>query len=280
MGHPIIAKLDEAAQAVRSRVGDTPIGLGVVAGSGLGALGEMVEDAVAIPYAELPNMPVPKVVGHAGKLVIGTLSGLNVAVLSGRSHYYEGYPMADVVFGARLLGRLGISRVMLTNAAGGIPPWFKPGTLCRIVDHLNLMGNNPLLGPNIEALGPRFPDMSKVYGDELGGLLDAAAQKAGVSLERGVYAALSGPCYETPAEIRMLRTMGATMVGMSTAPEAIALRHMGISVAGISVITNHAAGVVEGKLDHSEVKDVALEVGPKLLKIVAGFAASLKAAGA
>lgn len=275
MTHPAIAKLDEAVASVRSRIGETKFGLGVIAGSGLGALGDIVEDAVRIPYGEIPNMPVPKVVGHAGQLVIGKLSGLDVAVLSGRSHYYEGYPMTDVVFGARLLGRLGVPRVMLTNAAGGIPPWFKPGTLCRIVDHLNLMGNNPLLGPNIAELGPRFPDMSKVYGPELGDLLDDAARQAGVSLEHGVYAALSGPCYETPAEIRMLRTIGATMVGMSTAPEAIALRHMGVAVAGISVITNHAAGVVEGILDHSEVKDVALEVGPRLLSIVSRFAASL-----
>lgn len=275
MPHDIISQLDEAVSAVRAAVGDTSFGLGVIAGSGLGALGELVENATRIPYGDIPNMPVPKVSGHAGQLVCGTLEGLPLAVLSGRSHYYEGYPMHQVVFGARLLGRLGVPGVLLTNAAGGIPPWFAPGTLMRIVDHLNLVGDNPLLGPNVAELGPRFPDMSKVYSPDWGALIDSAAAQAGVSLEHGIYAGLSGPSYETPAEIRMLRTLGAHCVGMSTVPEAIALRHMGLRVAGISVVTNHAAGVVERLLDHSEVKDVALEVGPRLLNIVRGFARAL-----
>lgn len=280
LGDDIITQLEAATAAVRQRVGEGSFTLGVIAGSGLGSLGDLVEDAVAIPYSDIPHMPVPKVVGHAGKLVCGTLEGEPIAVLSGRSHFYEGYPMSQCVFGARLLGRLGVPGVLLTNAAGGIPPWFAPGTLCRIVDHLNLMGDNPLKGPNIEALGPRFPDMSKVYCPQWGGLLDAAASAAGVALEHGVYAALSGPSYETPAEIRMLRTLGAHCVGMSTVPEAIALRHMGVRVAGISVVTNHAAGVVERLLDHSEVKDVATEVGPRLLRIVRGFVRSLVSSGA
>lgn len=271
---PLVAHLDEAVAAVRQRSAVTP-SLGVVAGSGLSALAGLVADAVRIPYAEIPHMPTPTVSGHAGELVLGKLEGLPVAVLSGRVHAYEGHPMADVVFGVRLLGRLGAPAVLLTNAAGGIHPWFKPGTLCRLTDHLNLLGVNPLRGPNEDALGPRFPDMSRVYDHDLGARIDAAAASRGVSLEHGVYAALGGPSYETPAEIRMLRVLGASVVGMSTVPEAIALNHMGVRVGAISVVSNHAAGVVEQVLDHADVKDVALEAGPRLLSLVRGLAAGL-----
>ncbi len=270
----LVARLDEAVAAIQSRAPGAPI-LGVVAGSGLGMLGDLFDDAVRFPYADIPHMPVPSVIGHAGELVIGNLEGLRVAVLSGRVHRYEGHPMEDVVFGVRMLGRLGTQNVVLTNAAGGIPPWLGPGSLCRIVDHVNMMGENPLRGPNIEALGPRFPDMSYAYCPILGGRMDRAAADAGVTLDRGVYAAMMGPSYETPAEIRMLRAVGVTCVGMSTVPEAIALRHMGVRVGGISVVSNAAAGVGSSLLDHSEVKDVALEAGPRLIRVVRALAAQL-----
>lgn len=273
----LVARLDEAVSFVRAQWSTTP-GLGVIAGSGLGSLGGLVEDAVRLPYDEIPNMPAPTVVGHAGQLVLGTLEGLPVAVLSGRVHRYEGHPMSDVVFGARLLARLGCPAVLLTNAAGGIPPDLGPGSLCRLTDHINLMGQNPLTGPNVEALGPRFPDMTQVYSTELASRLERAAETEGVSLDQGVYAAMAGPSYETPAEIRMLRTLGVTVVGMSTVPEAIALRHMSVQVCCISVVSNAAAGVGSGTLDHSEVKDVALEAGPRLLAVVRAFARGLQEA--
>ncbi|MGB0589091.1 MAG: purine-nucleoside phosphorylase [Myxococcota bacterium] len=272
--HQLLAALDEATAEVRKRWAGTPA-LGIVAGSGLTALGDLVADAVRIPYHEIPNMPRTAVVGHAGELVLGELEGLPVAVLSGRVHRYEGHPMTDCVFGVRMLGRLGTPRVLLTNAAGGIIPTFAPGTLCRITDHINATGENPLFGPNIDALGPRFPDMTQAYCPELGATLERAAAEANVTLERGVYAMMCGPSYETPAEIRMLKTQGATLVGMSTVPEAIALRHMGVTVTGISVVSNYAAGIGEGTLDHSEVKEAAAAVGPRLLATIRALAKSL-----
>ena len=269
-----LEKLQTATDSLKERWDARP-GLGIVAGSGLGALGDLVEDALAIPYGEIPSMPTPSVIGHAGQLVLGRLEGLPVAVLSGRVHAYEGHPMEDVVFGARLLAKLGAPRVLLTNAAGGIPRTLGPGSLCRVTDHLNMIGANPLTGPNIEALGPRFPDMTEVYSRDFGSRIDSAADRAGVELHHGVYAAMSGPSYETPAEIRMLETIGASVVGMSTVPEAIALRHMGVEVGCISVVSNHAAGVGTEELDHAEVKTVALEAGPRLLSLVRELAASL-----
>lgn len=270
----LVARLDEAVAAIKERSPEAPV-LGVVAGSGLGMLGDLFDDAVRFPYGDLPHMPVPSVAGHAGELVIGNLEGLRVAVLSGRVHRYEGHPMEDVVFGVRMLARLGTQNVLLTNAAGGIPPWLGPGSLCRIVDQVNMMGENPLRGPNIDALGPRFPDMSYAYCPTLGERIDRAAADASVTLNRGVYAAMMGPSYETPAEIRMLRAIGVTCVGMSTVPEAIALRHMGVRVGGISVVSNAAAGVGSSLLDHSEVKEVALEAGPRLIRVVRALAAQL-----
>ena len=270
----VLEQLDEAAEAVRGAWHRRPA-LAIVAGSGLGSLGDLIEDGVRLPYGAIPHMPSPAVAGHAGELVAGTLEGLDIVVLSGRVHRYEGHPMEDVVFGVRLLGRLDVGAVLLTNAAGGIPPWMGPGSLCRIVDHINLSGDNPLRGPNIEGLGPRFPDMTHVYCLDLGARIDRAAKAADIPLETGVYAAMPGPSYETPAEIHMLRTLGVSVVGMSTAVEAIALRHMGVSVAGISVVSNAAAGVGADLLDHSDVKQVALEAGPRLLQVVRGLARQL-----
>jgi len=270
----LLADIDEAVAYIGSKWQGSPH-LGIVAGSGLTALGELIDDAVRIPYQDIPNMPRTAVVGHAGELVLGELEGLSVAVLSGRVHRYEGHPLSDCVFGVRMLGRLGAKRVLLTNAAGGIRPEFVPGTLCRITDHINATGENPLFGLNLDALGPRFPDMTEAYSSKLGETLEEAAQAVDVSLERGVYAMMCGPSYETPAEINMLRVQGATLVGMSTVPEAIALRHMGVELVGLSVVSNHAAGVGSGTLDHSEVKEAAAAVGPRLLKTIRAFAASL-----
>jgi len=270
----ILAKLDGAQAFVQGRSPLVPV-LGIVAGSGLGMLGGIVTDAVRIPYAEIPHALAPTVIGHAGELVLGRLAGLPVAVLSGRVHGYEGHDSDEVVFNVRLVARLGARQFLVTNAAGGVEPWLRPGALCRIVDHLNLTGNNPLIGPNVAALGPRFPDMSTAYSPELGIMLERAAERAGVALYAGVYAGLSGPSYETPAEIRMLRTLGAALVGMSTVHEVIALSHMGIKVAGLSCVTNHAAGVSSQPLDHADVAQTANEAGPKLLALVQAFAAIL-----
>jgi len=275
----LLADLNAATEMVRSRWSGSPA-LGIVAGSGLSALGDLVSEAVRIPYHEIPHMPQTGVAGHAGELVLGKLEGLPVVVLSGRVHRYEGHPMSDCVFGVRLVARLGTQRVLLTNAAGGILPELRPGTLCRLTDHINTTGENPLYGRNIEELGPRFPDMTHAYCPEFGAAIAAAAVSAGVSLPTGVYAMMCGPSYETPAEIRMLGRQGATLVGMSTVPEAIALRHMGVTVGAISVVSNPAAGIGEGTLDHSEVKAAAAAVGPRLLATIRALAAGLAASSA
>lgn len=268
---PLLAQLDEAAAAVRARSSLVPA-LGIVAGSGLSALGALITDAVRIPYASIPHAIAPTVIGHTGELVLGWLGRLPVAVLSGRIHGYEGHTPDETVFNVRLVARLGAERFLVTNAAGGIDPWLTPGTLCRITDHLNLTGKNPLTGPNVAELGTRFPDMSAAWCPRLSAALDAAAGKAGVVLRAGVYAMLNGPSYETPAEIRMLRVLGASLVGMSTVLECVALVHMGARVAGLSVVTNHAAGVSPATLDHAEVAAIANEAGPRLLALVQAFA--------
>lgn len=274
--HDPLARLDAATAYVRAQSSVVPA-LGIVAGSGLGALAGLVENAVHIPYGDIPYAHAPTVVGHAGALVLGHLAGLPVAILSGRVHGYEGHSPEETVFNVRVVARLGTPRFLLTNAAGGIDPWLHPGALCRITDHLNLTGKNPLTGPNIAGLGPRFPDMSHAYCPKLGATLEAAAAEAGVPLHAGIYAALNGPSYETPAEIRMLRVLGASLVGMSTAFETIALGHMGVRVAGLSVVTNHAAGVSSAALSHEEVAEVARVAGPRLLQLVLTFARRLAA---
>ncbi len=226
-------------------------------GSGLGAFAESLEEPVCVPYETIPHMPSPTVVGHAGQLCLGKVGPISVACLQGRIHMYEGHEPERVVFGVRMLGRLGCEAVVLTNAAGGLDPSFRPGTLMRIADHLNLMGRSPLCGPNPDELGPRFPDMTRAYDPRLGELAQEAAAEVGVELREGVYAALLGPSYETPAEIAMLRSLGADAVGMSTVPEVIALRHMRVRVCAISCITNMAAGMTEAELDHAEVEQTA-----------------------
>ena len=252
------SKLSEAATFVQGRVGRAPPVVGLVLGSGLGALADELGEVERVAYAEVPHMPSSSVPGHAGKLCVGQLGGVRVACLQGRVHAYEGHALSRVVFGVRLLAELGCRSVLLSNAAGGIADRLQAGSLMRIEDHLNLMGDSPLRGPS--SRGPRFPDMTQAYDAELGQLCVRAAGDGGVALERGVYAALLGPSYETPAEIRMLKALGADAVGMSTVPETIALRQMGVRVGAVSCITNLAAGRSSEPLSHHEVEATAARV--------------------
>jgi purine-nucleoside phosphorylase len=248
-----------AAHFISSRAAVWP-SLAVVLGSGLGAFADALENPSVIPYRDIPGWPHSTAAGHAGKLVIGTIGGLPVAALAGRVHLYEGYTAQQVVYGIRALSHFGVDSIVLTNAAGGINPSYGPGQLVLISDHINLSGQNPLTGPNDESLGPRFPDMSEAYLKRYRRIACEAGAEIGLDLQEGVYAALAGPSYETPAEIRYLRAIGADLVGMSTALEAIAANHMGMKVLGISCVTNHAAGVTDRKLDHREV----LETGERM----------------
>ncbi|HSM92670.1 MAG TPA: purine-nucleoside phosphorylase [Anaeromyxobacteraceae bacterium] len=267
-------RLTYALAYVRGKT-ERPPDVGVVLGSGLGAFADRLEDAVAIPYEEIPAFPISRVPGHAGRLVVGRLATPHgaavVAAMQGRVHLYEGWTAGDVAFGVRVLGGLGVRALLLTNAAGGINPAFGPGDLVRITDHLNLTGQSPLVGDNEDRLGPRFPDMSAAWNPGLAALLDAAAEATGVRLAKGVYAGLLGPAYETPAEVRMLRALGADLVGMSTVVEAIAARHMGVKIAGLSVVSNLAAGLGGARLEHAEVQATADRVKDSLGRLVADF---------
>jgi purine-nucleoside phosphorylase len=248
--------VEDAVRRIRDETELEPV-VGVVLGSGLGSLADEIESRVEIPYAEIPGWPVSTAVGHAGTLVLGTFADVPVALMRGRAHLYEGIGAERVVFGVRALGRLGIRTLVVTNAAGGINTDYEPGRLVLISDHVNLQGASPLVGPNDDALGPRFPDMSDAYDPELRARAHEAAGRLGVQLADGVYAAWLGPQFETPAEIRFMRAVGGDLAGMSTVQEVIAARHMGIRCLGISVVTNMAAGVVPEKIDH----DAVLEVG-------------------
>jgi purine-nucleoside phosphorylase len=263
----LLPRLDEAVRHIEARTPLRPR-IGLVLGSGLGEFATTLEGAATIAYAAIPHFPVSTAIGHRGELVVGRSAGVPVAVMAGRVHYYEGYTPAEVVFPIRVLGRLGIKAVVLTNAAGGVNVGYKPGELMIIEDHINHMGMNPLVGPNEEALGLRFFDMSEAYDPELRRIAEKACQQAGVPVRKGVYIAFSGPSYETPAEIRMARVLGADAVGMSTVPEVIAARHMGLRVLGLSCITNMAAGVVKRKLDHREVLEAAEKVKAGFLDVL------------
>ena len=263
-------RLDEAAAAIRARCGGPP-DAAIVLGSGLGDFADSLAGPVVAPYDTLPHWPQSRVVGHAGRLVVGGVAGKRVAALAGRVHVYEGHPMATVVFAVRVMARLGVPRLILTNAAGGINTDFGQGALMVIDDHINLMAGNPLIGPNDERMGPRFPDMSEVYSRRLRALADDAARAAGVAVRHGVYVAVHGPSYETPAEIRAFRTMGADAVGMSTVPEVIVARHMGMEVAGISCITNMAAGVLPEPLVHEEVLATTARVRDQFIALITGL---------
>jgi purine-nucleoside phosphorylase len=267
-------QVNDAADFVRSHLSQTP-DIAIVLGSGLGAFADRLQDAVVLEYTAIPHWPASTVIGHAGRLVVGQVAGRRIAVLSGRAHFYEGHPLTTVTFATRVLGRIGVRTLLLTNAAGGINTSFSPGTLMVIDDHINLMGSNPLVGPNDDRFGLRFPDMTAVYSPRLRAVADAAATAAGVAIRHGVYVALHGPSYETPAEIRFLRGIGADAVGMSTVPEAIVARHMGLEVLGISCITNPAAGVLPTPLDHREVMDVARRVGAQFIRLLEEIVARL-----
>lgn len=268
-----VDELQAAADVIRDRVGGVP-SIAVVLGSGLGAFAERLERATVLPYAEIPHWPASHVVGHAGRLHVGEARGRRVVALAGRAHFYEGHPLTRVTFGVRVLGLLGVRTLIVTNAAGGVNTDFRPGTLMVIDDHINLFGTNPLIGPHDERLGPRFPDMTEVYSRRLRAVADEVARERGVRLAHGVYAGLHGPSYETPAEIRYLRAVGADAVGMSTVPEAIVARQVGLEVLGISCITNMAAGVLPQPLDHDEVMATAARVASAFVGLVEGIVAA------
>jgi purine-nucleoside phosphorylase len=267
---PLYERVEHAARSIRARF-DEDVRTGIVLGSGLGAFADDLEDSLAIPYEEIPGFARPTVEGHAGRLVLGRVAGSAVAVLQGRFHFYEGYSRDEVTFPMRVFGLLGIKSVVLTNAAGGINIGFDQGSLMIISDHLNLMCTNPLLGPNDERFGARFPDMSEVYSREFQEIAVAEARSLDLELRRGVYAAMSGPSYETPAEVRMLRILGADAVGMSTVPEAIVARQMGMRVLGLSCITNMAAGVVDQPINHEEVMETGAQVRDTFRNLLRGI---------
>jgi purine-nucleoside phosphorylase len=257
----------ESADYIESRATLRPR-LAVVLGSGLGAFADTLENQSLIPYQAIPGWPRSTAAGHAGKLVVGTVDGTPVVALAGRVHLYEGYTAQQVVYGLRTLDMFGIESVILTNAAGGVNPAYGPGQLVLISDHINLLGQNPLTGPNDDSLGPRFPDMTEGYSKRYRQIAREAGSEIGLDLQAGVYAAVPGPSYETPAEIRYLRTIGADLVGMSTALETIAANHMGMKVLGISCVTNYAAGVTDQKLDHKEVLEVGERVKETMIALL------------
>lgn len=260
-------KLAEVRSYLEERITVVPE-LGVILGSGLGAFADLVEDKVVIPYKDIPHFPISTVEGHAGQLVFGKVKGRSVLVMQGRFHYYEGYTMQEVTFPIRVMQVLGVNGLIVTNAAGGINSAFRAGDLILIKDHLNLMGDNPLRGANLSDLGPRFPDMSEGYNLEWRQKALAIAKEMGINPQEGVYVAVSGPSYETPAEIRYMRTIGADMVGMSTVPEVIVANHGGMRVLGISCVTNMAAGIMGQKLSHVEVMETAERVEKQFVQFV------------
>ncbi|MGK0552571.1 purine-nucleoside phosphorylase [Enterococcus faecalis] len=243
------------------------VDFGLILGSGLGELADEIEDAVAIPFSEVPHFPVSTVVGHAGKLVFGTLSGKKVIAMQGRFHYYEGYSMQTITYPVRVMAALGVHSMVVTNAAGGVNEAFHPGDLMLINDHINYTGDNPLIGPNDEEMGPRFPDMSCAYTQSYREIAKQVAQKQHIQLQEGVYMGFSGPTYETPAEIRFARTIGADAVGMSTVAEVIVAAHSGLKVLGISCITNLAAGM-QTSLNHEEVVETTQRVKQQFKELI------------
>jgi len=244
--------------------------IGLILGSGLGALADDIENPLIIPYSEVPHFAKSDAVGHANELVIGQLMGKTVIAMKGRFHYYEGFTLDEVTFPVRVMKALGVENVIITNACGAINTDFQPGELMLITDHINLVAANPLIGPNNNELGTRFPDLSRVYHPELRRIATEVAQEMNLSLQQGVYAWWSGPAYETPAEIRMIRTMGADAVGMSTVPEAIVATHAGMSVLGISCLTNMACGILDQPLNHEEVIEVAGRVRTNFVQLIKG----------
>lgn len=257
-----------ASEYVKSKVGDEKIDLGVVLGSGLSGLTDLLTDPIIIPYKDIPYFPISTVQGHDGKLYIGKLGDVRVLMMKGRVHYYEGYEMKDVTFPTRVMKMLGIERLLLTNAAGAVNESYKPGDIAIITDHINLAMRNPLIGKNMDEFGVRFPDMSEVYTKEFRDIAKRVGKRLGVTLREGVYAYLTGPSYETPAEVRMIRILGGDMAGMSTVPEAIVARHQGMKVLGISCMTNMAAGILDKPLSHEEVLETSDRVKDTMMNLV------------
>ncbi|GKS11892.1 purine nucleoside phosphorylase [Paenibacillus chitinolyticus] len=263
-------RVNEAAAFIEQKLGFRPT-IGLILGSGLGVLADLIEEAVVIDYSDIPHFPVSTVEGHASELVAGTIKGRQVVMMKGRFHQYEGYGAETVAFPVRVMKDLGVQTLIVTNAAGGVNTSYEVGDLMVIQDHINFMFRNPLIGPNDDELGVRFPDMSEAYSRRLGKLAHSVAEKQNFSLREGVYLGLLGPTYETPAEIRMIRTLGADAVGMSTVPEVIVARHAGIEVLGFSCISNMAAGILDQPLSHQEVMETTERVKPKFLQLVLGI---------
>jgi purine-nucleoside phosphorylase len=263
------ARAERAAKFILSKTKLRPR-IGLVLGSGLGAFADQFTDAARVPYERIPHFPRSTAVGHAGRLVVGKVGAVPVAGMQGRVHFYEGYSLKEVIFPMRVFARMGIRAVILTNAAGGINRSFKQGALVVIRDHINLQGSNPLVGPNDERFGPRFPDMTKAYWKSYRQAALEEARRLGMEVFEGVYAALHGPSYETPAEIRALAAIGADLAGMSTVPEAIAARHMGLRVLGISCVTNMAAGILDQPIDHREVLETGERVKGQFVALLRG----------
>jgi purine-nucleoside phosphorylase len=266
-GSGLYERAEHAARIIRARLKSEPR-IGIVLGSGLGAFADNFEEAVTIPYQEIPGFGRSTAIGHAGQLVIGKVQEVPMLAMQGRLHHYEGYSLEEVTFPMRTFKLLGLKTIILTNASGGINVEFSPGTLMVITDHLNLMGDNPLIGPNDERFGPRFPDMSAVYSPGLQEIVMEEAREIGLAVRRGVYAALAGPSYETPAEIHLFRNFGADAVGMSTVPEAIVARHMDMEVLGISCITNLAAGVTDEPISHEDVIETGNRVAATFTQLL------------
>ncbi|AFM01187.1 MULTISPECIES: purine-nucleoside phosphorylase [Desulfitobacterium] len=260
-------KLSETRRYIIEKINMEPQ-MGIILGSGLGGFVELIEDKVSIPYQEIPNFPVSTVEGHKGQLVFGKVLGKPVVAMQGRFHFYEGYPMQEVTFPVRVMQVLGVSGLIVTNAAGGINPAYRPGDLVLLKDHINMMGDNPLRGANLSNLGPRFPDLSEGYDLEWRQKALTIAREVGIYPQEGIYAAMSGPSYESPAEIRFLRTVGADLVGMSTVPEVIVANHGGMRVLGISCVTNMAAGILSQRLSHAEVMETAERIEKQFVRFV------------
>jgi purine-nucleoside phosphorylase len=261
------AEIREAADYIAARIGEPPR-MALVLGSGLGGLADEIESPVVLEYRDIPGFPDSTAPGHAGRLVAGSLAGRRVIAMQGRFHYYEGHPLERVVFPVRVFKALGVERLFLTNAAGGANPYFAPGDFMIIRDHVNLTGQNPCIGPNDDALGQRFFDMTKAYDPELRAIARRSGEELGMALHEGVYAWFTGPSFETPAEIRMARLLGADAVGMSTVPEAIAAAHCGLKTLGLSCITNMAAGILDQPISGEEVLEVSARVRPQFVALV------------
>ena len=259
--------MNKSIDYIKEKIKNQPE-IGIVLGSGLGDFADAIEDKIEISYTEIPGFPVSTVKGHDGKLIFGKINSKEVCVMKGRIHYYEGYDIKEVVYPIEVLAGLGIETLILTNAAGGVNTDFEPADLMIINDHINLMGKNPLIGPNDEDLGPRFPDMTDLYNKDLIEVAEKSAKKLGIDIQEGVYMYFTGPSYETAAEVRMARILGADAVGMSTVPEAIIARHRGLKILGISTITNMSTGILDTPLDHTEVVEVGQEVAGKFKELL------------